>query len=606
MQRKQHKAAMSTEFPVTFASTWWELVLPKWLPEKFRSTHLGPFLLFVWIISLGLLLLSFLSTNQPSQFSLVITACAFLLLSAAAILGLPVAVAVHLGLVVSSLHLLHEAFHSGGVFSVAMAWLALLPLLPLFAIGVIHAAVWFVLSLLLYVGVWWATYHGWFPQHLKTDAAIHWYSGLSYVLNCLIMLSLPLLSERVFQNNLARTHAREQELLKLRADLLRSQNFKNSFISTLSHELRTPLNAILGFNDLLVGSLNNNPQALSLVKLSHQAGEHLLTVINDVLDFSQMQMGHLNINPEPFELRTSITSAFKLFEQKVDSMDIDYLLHVADDVPLNIVTDRHRLTQILVNLLGNAIKFTHKGAVSLRVSRVGASLLFEVQDTGIGVAADRLAKIFERFEQADVQTASLYGGNGLGLSICYQLVQRLGGTIGVESQLGQGSRFWVRLPLQEAPMPTPSQATTDNQRHWQDMRLRFLIVDDHPVNRLLACNIVQSQWPHAYVCQASQGREALACLQGEDFDLVLMDMVMPEMDGIEATAHIRRDLPQPMQHVPVILLTANVNTQDHVRGQEAGINALMVKPFDRSKLCALIEEQLLTSATFLKRLAQER
>ena len=606
MQRKQHKAAMSTEFPVTFASTWWELVLPKWLPEKFRSTHLGPFLLFVWIISLGLLLLSFLSTNQPSQFSLVITACAFLLLSAAAILGLPVAVAVHLGLVVSSLHLLHEAFHSGGVFSVAMAWLALLPLLPLFAIGVVHAAVWFVLSLLLYVGVWWATYQGWFPQHLKTDAAIHWYSGLSYVLNCLIMLSLPLLSERVFQNNLARTHAREQELLKLRADLLRSQNFKNSFISTLSHELRTPLNAILGFNDLLVGSLNNNSQALSLVKLSHQAGEHLLTVINDVLDFSQMQMGHLNINPEPFELRTSITSAFKLFEQKVDSMDIDYLLHVGDDVPLNIVTDRHRLTQILVNLLGNAIKFTHKGAVSLRVSRVGASLLFEVQDTGIGVAADRLAKIFERFEQADVQTASLYGGNGLGLSICYQLVQRLGGTIGVESQLGQGSRFWVRLPLQEAPMPTPSQATTDNQRHWQDMRLRFLIVDDHPVNRLLACNIVQSQWPHAYVCQASQGHEALACLQREDFDLVLMDMVMPEMDGIEATAHIRRDLPQPMQHVPVILLTANVNTQDHVRGQEAGINALMVKPFDRSKLCALIEEQLLTSATFLKRLAQER
>jgi len=327
--------------------------------------------------------------------------------------------------------------------------------------------------LLVYVGVWWATYQGWFPQHLDTNAAILWYSGLSYVMNCLIMLSLPLLSERVFQNNLARTHAREQELLKLRADLLRSQNFKNSFISTLSHELRTPLNAILGFNDLLVGSLQNNPQALSLVKLSHQAGEHLLTVINDVLDFSQMQMGHLNINPEPFELRTSVTSAFKLFEQKVDSMDIDYLLHVADDVPTTIVTDRHRLTQILVNLLGNAIKFTHKGSVSLRVSRVDASLLFEVQDTGIGVAADRLAKIFERFEQADVQTASLYGGNGLGLSICYQLVHRLGGTIGVDSQLGQGSRFWVRLPLQEAPVQTSLPTTAESQRHWQDMHLRF-------------------------------------------------------------------------------------------------------------------------------------
>ena len=163
---------MSTEIPVTFASAWWELVLPKWLPEKFRTTHLGPFLIFVWIISLGLLLLSFLSTNQPSQLSLVITACAFLLLSAGAVLGLPVAVAVHLGLLVSSLHLLHEAFHSGGVFSVAMAWFALLPLLPWFAIGVNHDAVWFVLSLFVYLVLWCVTYQGWFSLHLVTPIAL--------------------------------------------------------------------------------------------------------------------------------------------------------------------------------------------------------------------------------------------------------------------------------------------------------------------------------------------------------------------------------------------------------------------------------------------------
>jgi CheY-like chemotaxis protein len=261
---------------------------------------------------------------------------------------------------------------------------------------------------------------------------------------------------------------------------------------------------------------------------------------------------------------------------------------------------------VLVNLLGNAIKFTHKGSVSLRVRREGASLLFEVQDSGIGVAADRIEKIFERFEQANVQTASLYGGNGLGLSICHQLVQRLGGTMGVQSQLGQGSLFWVRLPLLEAPAPMPALASAQSSRHWQDMRLRFLVVDDHPVNRLLACNIVQAQWPKAYLCQASHGQEALACLHREPFDLVLMDMVMPEMDGIEATAHIRQHMQPPVQQVPVILLTANVNAQDHLRGLHAGINALMVKPFDRSKLCALIEEQLLMSATFLQRLAQER
>lgn len=593
---------MSTEIPATFASAWWQLVLPKWLPEKFRTTHLGPFLIFVWFISISLLLLSFLSTNQPSQLSQVITACAFLLLSAGAVLGLPVAVALHLGLLVSSLHLLHEAFHSGGVFSVAMAWFAVLPLLPLFAIGVMHAAVWFVLSLLVYVGVWWATYQGWFPQHFDTDAAILWYSGLSYVLSCLIMLGLPLLSERVFQNNLARTHAREQELLKLQADLLRSQNFKNSFISTLSHELRTPLNAILGFNDLLVGSLQNNPQALSLVKLSHQAGEHLLTVINDVLDFSQMQMGHLNINPEPFELRTTVTSAFKLFEQKVDSMDIDYLLDVADDVPTTIVTDRHRLTQILVNLLGNAIKFTHQGAVVLQVKREAEHLRFTVSDTGIGIVPERLQKIFEPFEQASGATASVYGGNGLGLSISRQLAQLLGGDIGVESTPGQGSTFWLRLPLVESAVSVSAAQTESSMTRLQSFAVRFLVVDDSSVNRLLACQVVKSHWPNAVWVQAGNGQEALDALAKEPFDMVLMDMLMPVMDGIEATRRLRTLWEPPQRDVPVLALTANVNTADHQRCSDVGMNGLALKPFDRQTLCALIEEQLLLSPAFMLRL----
>ena len=201
---------MSSETDANFKSTWWDIVLPAWLPEKFRTTHLGPFLIIVWVISAGLLLLSLLSPNEASQTSLRITACAFLVLNGATIIGLPVGVAVHIGLVISSLHLLNEAFHSGGMFSVAMAWFALLPLLPLFAIGVAHAVAWFIVSLLCYAGVWWATTQGWYPQHFTTSGAIHLYSGLSYLMNCLIMLGLPLLSERVFQNNLARTHAHEQ------------------------------------------------------------------------------------------------------------------------------------------------------------------------------------------------------------------------------------------------------------------------------------------------------------------------------------------------------------------------------------------------------------
>ena len=262
--------------------------------------------------------------------------------------------------------------------------------------------------------------------------------------------------------------------------------------------------------------------------------------------------------------------------------------------------------QILVNLLGNAIKFTHQGQVHLSVRRDGRDLLFEVRDTGIGVAPDRIDKIFERYEQATLQTASVYGGNGLGLSISHDLVALLGGRIGVESVLGQGSCFWVRLPLQEASKAAANGEVLASAPLWRDAPVRFLIVDDHPVNRMLACHMVQSHWPKAVLQQADNGLQALAFLRQSHFDLVLMDMVMPEMDGVEATRHIRDSLPAPMRHVPVVLLTANVNPQDHGRGQEAGINGLMVKPFDRLKLCTLIEEQLLGSSAFLKRLAHWR
>ena len=319
-----------------------------------------------------------------------------------------------------------------------------------------------------------------------------------------------------------------------------------------------------------------------------------------------MQMGHLKIHPEPFELSTTVRNAFMLFEQRVDSMNIDYQLILADDLPKTINTDRHRLMQVLVNLLGNAIKFTHQGLVSLSVSRIGRQLLFEVRDSGIGVAPDRIDRIFERFEQATAQTSNLYGGNGLGLSICSELVKLLGGSIGVHSVLGQGSCFWVRLPLQEVSVLQTERPDLRSGSHWQDVPVRFLIVDDHPLNRLLACQIVQSHWPKAELSQAENGGQALEMLRQHSFDMILMDMVMPEMDGIEATVFIRQSMPAPQCHVPVVVLTANANAQDHLRGQQAGINGLMVKPFDRNKLCALIEEQLLSSSLFLQRLSELR
>ena len=580
--------------------------LHRHLPAQWLDNRLFIFSVIGSMLGMAIIFLSPFSGTWPVMLANLLTGIVMIVTSIGGLLGWPLRIIVHTMLGAAAFTLTWEAADSGGLFAAVFSWIALMPLAPLFLLPLIDSFIWFGIANLLYLGMWLAMSQGWVADELTTTAGVHWYSGVNYLLTCFTVLALPLLSEREFKINMSTNQLREQELLEKRADLLRAQSFKDSFISTLSHELRTPMNAILGFNDLLSERLKNNPQALALVNMSRQSGEHLLTVINDVLDFSQMQMGHLKIHPEPFELSTTVRNAFMLFEQRVDSMNIDYQLILADDLPKTINTDRHRLMQVLVNLLGNAIKFTHQGLVSLSVSRIGGQLLFEVRDSGIGVAPDRIDRIFERFEQATAQTSNLYGGNGLGLSICSELVKLLGGSIGVHSVLGQGSCFWVRLPLQEVSVLQTERPDLRSGSHWQDVPVRFLIVDDHPLNRLLACQIVQSHWPKAELSQAENGGQALEMLRQHSFDMILMDMVMPEMDGIEATVFIRQSMPAPQCHVPVVVLTANANAQDHLRGQQAGINGLMVKPFDRNKLCALIEEQLLSSSLFLQRLSELR
>jgi len=576
----------------------------RWLPASWLDNHMFVFSLVVFVLGVALILLApFSGPSVPLIIFNALTGVVFLVMSIGTLMGWPLRLVIHSSLVFTALNLIYECATSGGLFATAIGWVAVLPMAPMFLLGLTEGFIWFGISNLIYLGLWVAMLQNWTPNELVTNAQIHWYSGISYIMSCLTILTLPLVVDRDFKRNMRTSHSREQQLLDKRATLLRAQSFKNSFISTLSHELRTPMNAIMGFNDLLSMRLENNPQALALVNMSRQSGEHLLTVINDLLDFSQMQIGQLKTKPEPFDLIANVRSAFMLFDQRVDSMNIDYQLQLADDLPKNVVSDRHRLTQILVNLLGNAIKFTHQGKVCLSVSRDGAELVFEVRDTGIGVAPERIDKIFERFEQATDQTSKMYGGTGLGLSICLVLVELLGGRMGVESVLGEGSCFWFRLPLKEEAAPRSDTTELSVGGSWQNVPVRFLIVDDHPVNRLLACHIVQSHWPQAQLHQAETGKQALEFLASQPCDLVLMDMVMPEMDGIEATALIRQTLAPPVCNVPVVILTANVNQQDHQRCEQAGINGLMVKPFDRVKLCALLEEQLLSSSSFLHSLA---
>ena len=283
----------------------------------------------------------------------------------------------------------------------------------------------------------------------------------------------------------------------------------------------------------------------------------------------------------------TVRAAFNLFLQRVNSMNIVYSLQAGPDLPVFVLSDRHRLMQVLVNLLGNAIKFTHQGEVTLKVERQADKLVFSVTDTGIGIPPKRIEKIFERFEQASDDTASVYGGNGLGLSISRQLVQLLGGQISVDSQPGAGSRFWFELPLVSADQTLKPVDDDSGISRLQSFGVRFLVVDDSAVNRMLACQVVKSHWPQATLVQASNGQEALDALRAQAFDMVLMDMQMPVMGGLEATRLIRAAEPSG-QRTPIVAMTANAMDADRQACLEAGMDDHLAKPFNAAALQAIL------------------
>ena len=305
----------------------------------------------------------------------------------------------------------------------------------------------------------------------------------------------------------------------------------------------------------------------------------------------QLQHGQLALQLQTFELRPLVQHVFELLRPRLQRPTLDYRLEFDQQLPRWVHSDPHRLTQVLTNLLGNALKFTHQGQVVLRVRWHEPGVLFEVQDTGIGIARAQQPKIFSPFGQADQDIHARYGGNGLGLAISRQLVKLLGGDIGFESEWGQGSRFWLRLPLSACAVPT-SAATTGREplltraRAW-----RFLVVDDHPASLLLTRRVLQQAWPSAQVLEAADGQQCLDRLAQGPVDLVLMDMVMPVMDGIEATQRLRQH--PAWQALPVLGLTANANPEDLKAFEAAGLHAIVLKPCEPAQLCARVEQLLL-------------
>ena len=563
------------------------------LPRAFQNGSLP------WVFLLALLIMAvmvfFSFVNQgvygnhiPLVFAAVV---GFLLLAMAK--GLPLSLAVQIAMAVGLLQLGWAAWNSGGIYSPRLSWLLLLPLTPFFFFGPRVGLRWLVVVLLAQLAILLMTQQGWLgrevvlgEEHINASLATH-------ATVTLLMMIIPLIYHRLNSKALQQERAYQAELEAKREELEHIQAMRDQFIASVSHELRTPMNAILGFNELLLSRINDRPEALKVLNHTRHSADHLMTVINDVLDYSQLQSGTLVLHPETFDLRDSVHNAFEVLAPKAAGQQLDYRCELDPALPTWVYTDRHRMVQVLVNLLGNALKFTARGQVVLSVQWLNPGVEFSVQDTGIGIPAHKQSNIFRRFAQADSTIAQRYGGNGLGLAISRQLVELLGGDMGFESREGFGSRFWFRLPLNSVTQPSNRSDLVNEDIKTTHTAWRFLVVDDHPVNRVLVNRVLKASWPNAHIREVADGLEALAALQQEPADAVFMDMLMPHMDGITCTERIRQTLPDGVNRVVVFGLTANVNPEDLNRFRAAGLDGLMLKPFDWRQLCAETERLLL-------------
>ena len=392
--------------------------------------------------------------------------------------------------------------------------------------------------------------------------------------------------------------AAERELTRAKAAAEAANEAKSRFLATMSHEMRTPLNGVLGMIGLmLAGPLDAKQQGQA--QLIRSSGQTLMTVLNDILDLSKIEAGRMDLEILPFALADTVQDVVSLMAVRAEARGLTLQLSLPPDLPRVLCGDASRLRQVLFNLVGNALKFTERGGVKVSLAHQAladgrVSLTLEVSDTGIGIAPEAMPRLFTRFNQADSSTARRYGGTGLGLAITREIVSLMGGSIEVRSVPDQGSCFTVTLALARGELAArPGAGARGGLPPAANRALRILVAEDNPINQLLITALLEE---FGHFCDlVGNGLEAVHQAQASHYDLVLMDIQMPEMDGVAATLALRA-LPEPLSRIPIVAMTANVMPEQRRQYLAAGMTSVVGKPIDLGELNAAIDAAVVSSA----------